>query len=156
MRPDPWRRILGQLVWKTEDLEETLQSTFESVDNAGSTADETLALVDQAAGGIEEVSAKLEEIEIYKLDSLHAKVDALLAHLGIEDPRIKEGRIKVEAKTLELFNTGINDEEIINTLWKVWEGGSINAAGSEVYHWCRQMLNELNKQKEEGSKKDNE
>lgn len=137
---------LEQLVWKTEDLGETLQSTFESADNAGSTADETLALADQAAGGIEGVSAKLEEIENYNLDYLHAKVDALLEHLGIEDPRIKEGRTLVEAKTLELYNNGMKDKEIIDTLWKIWEGGMINAAGSEVHSWCRKKLDELKEQ----------
>ena len=45
MQRKRWEVNLEQLAWKTEDLEETLQNTYESADNAGSIADSNVGFI---------------------------------------------------------------------------------------------------------------
>ena len=78
---------------------------------------------------------------------LRENVNALLEHFGIEEPRKKMARLQVEEKTVEVHNSGLKDKKVLDTLWKIWQDGGINAAGSEVHSWCRNKLNELKEQK---------
>jgi len=137
---------LERLLDRTEDLDATLQSTFESAENTGGLADDALGFSEQAADGIEQVSNTLEQIEEFNLYDLHEKIDALLAHFGIEEPRKKAARIWVEDKTVELHKNGAEDIEILETLTKIWQGDGINGAWFEVFSWYKNKLDELREQ----------
>jgi len=83
---------LSQLLDSSIVLEQILERTFESAENTEVLADEVFTFSEEAATGVIEVLKKLDEIEQCDLYYLQQKVDALLEHFDIEDPRVRSAK----------------------------------------------------------------
>jgi hypothetical protein len=122
-------RHLGQILRQAED--------------AGALSDDAMVLSDEALGGIEQVLVGLERLESRDLDWIREKIDALLAHFDIEDPRRRQAREYVESFTEECFEEGLADQRIAELLTRQWEANLLSAAYSDVWKWYRSKLDQL-------------
>jgi ATP-dependent DNA helicase RecG len=136
---------LSHLLENSITLEQILSRTFESATNTEGLADDAMALSDEAAAGVEQLLAKLHQIENYDLHDMQQKIDALLEHFGIEDPRARAARTWVEEQTERLYKEGANEEEILGHLTQQWEAGGIRAAWSEIRKWSNSKFADMEK-----------
>jgi hypothetical protein len=133
-------------------IEYSLDDIFGSAQNAESQAEEANAFSDETLFSVQELRGKLEEIDDYALTNLDKKLDALLNHFGLEDPRIKKARQQVEIITKEKHDSGMKQKDIIDLLSKLWDDRYFNAAWSEVIDWHKAAMRKLT----QNSKKDDD
>lgn len=138
---------MGSLLSTVEGMEREvvghLGQIFKAAEDAKALSDEAMALSDMSAGGVEQVLVTLERLESRDLDWIREKVDALLAHFAIEDPRRRKAREYVESETERLYEQGLAKEEIADKLRQQWEAGFIGGAGNEIRQWRRKKIHEL-------------
>jgi len=142
---------LGYLLESSITLEQILDRTFESAMSTEALVDDAMTMSGQAAAGTEELLVKLDEIENYDLHGLQQKVEALLEHFGIEDPRVRAARMWIEDQTAILHKEGAKEDEILEYLTHQWEAGGIPAAWSEIQKWSKNKLVDLEKQETQTS-----
>ena len=140
------------IIHEMEDkIEYILGYIFGSAQNAEANAEEANVFSDETLYAVQELRGKLEEIDDYVLTGIDKKLDALLGHLGLEDPRTKAARLQVEFITKESHQKGISEKEIAQTLSNLWHNQQFYAAWSDVNKWYKETIDEFKKR----SKKDN-
>lgn len=141
------KTLLGTIDVMEQRIESSLGEIFGSAVNAQELSDEAVALSDIAAGGIEDVNAKLDQFDnncYFYFNDIEMKLDELLKHYGIEDPIRRIARERVE-EIVEIFYIKENkDENEIIKMVSDLEGFRVPI--SEVNSWAIKKLSALKEQ----------
>ena len=132
-------RLLASVDSMERQITEELGSVFGAASDATDLSDQAMMLSDEAAAGVSEL---LETTKLLDVSAtwLSGKIDALLDHFAIEDPRLRKAREYVEAKTIELWGQGLNEKEIEHAMGKDWEYHSGPASQMQWLRWTRDKL----------------
>ena len=124
-------------------IEYSLDDIFGSAQSAEGLAEEATTYSDQTLYAVETLGRRLEILEDYTLTSITEKIDALLDHFELEDPRIKTEKLRVEKVTKEKYKNGLKEDDITKELSVLWQNQYFNAAWNEVVEWCKKAIKDL-------------
>ncbi|MFW6116259.1 MAG: helix-turn-helix domain-containing protein [bacterium] len=147
----------ARLVQQTKSLADTVElmergvsrslgEIFRSAEDTKALSDDAMMFSDEAVGGLQEVLRRLDRVERQEIDWILEKVDALLVHFDIEDPRMREARQVVEMLTKKYYDEGLKEQEMAENFSRLWEAGGIAAPYPEVGKWHRNKLDELSRE----------
>jgi ATP-dependent DNA helicase RecG len=134
---------LEYVLEQTMALEQVLHGVFASAANAEALAQDAMGLSDETAAGVWEVQGKLRGLGGHSLPDALDKIDAILQHLGIEDPQRRAARTWTERETERLFGEGAGKEQIHAQLCDRWQALAVRVAWSDIAEWSTRRLTEL-------------
>lgn len=142
---------MDQLMESTFILDGILRETLESAQNSETIGEESMSNAEVAAEGVSEIEGILNDNIAGEINSIHAKLNAILANFKIEDPFITDARNFVEETVIFHFSRGESEKDVIDNLKNIFVLCAFHASISweDFSNWGKKKYSQLTEKNNE-------